>query len=73
MGEARERKVRKDRRMKIEPGFACCKKCDGWGYEYIKDTEGYYETYFGKKLATKCFRCNGSGQITWVQNVFSNG
>lgn len=70
MGEARERRVHKDRRMKIEPGCTICKRCNGWGYEYIKDKDNYYKTYDGKKMAAKCFRCNGSGQLTWIQNIF---
>lgn len=73
MGEAKRRKDIEKRRINIEPGYALCKLCDGYGYKAVVDKEGYFETYQGKTLVTKCFRCKGEGQVTWLQNIFSNG
>lgn len=57
-------------KQEVEEGFIKCELCNGYGYDYLKDTNGYLTTASGKKLAFKCHKCNGTGQISWLEVIF---
>ena len=72
MGDSKRRKDFEDfiTNRIIEEGFVRCKKCKGTGYQPIRDDEGYLMMYENKVLLTPCIKCDGSGQINWIRELF---
>lgn len=50
--------------MKLEPGEIICENCNGKGKIEVQFEEN------GSMIPVPCFKCDGTGKLTWIENVF---